>query len=445
MNLRILLLTLAISIASLAASAETLLNLEGEEASSIGIYIKDLRTGKVLAEQNPLTALTPASVTKAITTATALSICGADTCFVTKVGLSGEISGSTCTGNLVVRSVADPTIESENFLQYKGFCEKIVAALKRRGISKITGSIVVEQTLSDAGPVWQWEIEDVAWAYGAALHGFNYRDNIVTVIPATGKITPEVPGLELKVIKSKDGDIVRGVGSNKLTIYTRDPNDKKYGIKVTVPDPSAVFICQMRKTLAEAGITMGKKAVDSNSFSTIYTHRSPCYGDIMHSLMVRSDNMFAEGMLRTIAPGTSRKDALKRQRALWDQRGISTKLTTIRDGSGLARSNALSPRFIADVLEWMAKSSMAETYTSFFPRAAKEGTMRGFLEESPLEGKIALKTGAVGGVQCYAGYKLDDDDNPTHVIVVMVNKFFCPRRDVRKATEALLERLFINE
>ncbi len=68
--------------------------------------------------------------------------------------------------------------------------------------------------------------------------------------------------------------------------------------------------------------------------------------------------------------------------------------------------------------------------------------MRGFLSDSYLKGSIALKTGSVSSVQAYAGYKLDAEGNPTHVIVVLVNGFFCPRRDVREATEALLERTF---
>ena len=68
--------------------------------------------------------------------------------------------------------------------------------------------------------------------------------------------------------------------------------------------------------------------------------------------------------------------------------------------------------------------------------------MRGFLAKSPLKGKIALKTGSVGGVQCYAGYKLDAKGQPTHVIVIMVNGFFCPRSDVREASEQLLTDLF---
>lgn len=162
----------------------------------------------------------------------------------------------------------------------------------------------------------------------------------------------------------------------------------------------------------------------------------------MRSLMVRSDNMFAEGMLRAIAPGKTRKRAIEREKEIWASRGISPRYTIIRDGSGLTRANRLSARFIGDVLEWMAESPRAATFTSFFPRAGRDGTLRSFLDKSPLEGQLALKTGSVSSVQCYAGYKIDNNACPTHVVVVMVNGFFCPRAQVRRGTERLMMKLF---
>ena len=68
--------------------------------------------------------------------------------------------------------------------------------------------------------------------------------------------------------------------------------------------------------------------------------------------------------------------------------------------------------------------------------------MRGFLAKSTLKGRIALKTGSVSSVQAYAGYKLDADGKPSHVIVILVNGFFCPRRQVREGAENLLINTF---
>lgn len=431
-------------------SAQSFLGIDGEESTSIGVYIKDIRSGEVLVDHNSQLALTPASVMKAVTTATVLSVNGETKRFATPVVLRGRkgTQSGVWQGDLVIKGVADPTLESENFKSRLGFCDSIISNLRRKGIKSIQGTIIVEENLKNAGPILQWELEDVAWPYGAGLFGFNYRDNSFTIWPATKRTKPEVPGLDVTVRKVATGnDFIRGVYSDHLVIDARDPSKKDWAVKTTMPDPAKVFVAELKTKLAAAGIQVVDKknaAPADKEDMKLYTHRSATYGEIMRSLMVRSDNLFAEGMLRTLAPTDSRKAAISREKDLWATRGINTRYTIINDGSGLTRANRLSSHFLGDILEWMAKSDKAEAYTSYFPRAGKDGTMRGFLAKSPLKGLIALKTGSVSSVQCYAGYKLDEEGTPTHVIVVMVNGFFCPRSQVREATEDLLTNLFID-
>lgn len=442
----ILALLMAMVAVFTAAADNFLLGIDGEEATSVAVYVKNLAADSVILEHNARLALTPASVMKAITTASALSVKGPDAVFETNVVLRGAKGApGVWNGDIIVKAVADPTLESENFKSKLGFCDSIAAALRRKGISKITGTVVVRQALKDAGPIPQWEIEDVAWPYGAGLFGFNYRDNIATVYPVTGKTKPLVPGLKVSLNKVDAGnDLIRGVYSDRLMAFTRDTAKRSWALKTSVPDPAAVFIAELKNVLETKGIRIGRKTVAAPAAdeTPLYTHRSPAFADIMRSLMVRSDNLFAEGILRAIAPADSRKNVIKREKEIWATRGINPRYTIINDGSGLTRANRLSARFIADVLEWMARSPMADDYVSFFPRAGKDGTLRGFLAKTPLEGAVALKTGSVSAVQCYAGYKLDADGKPTHVVVVLVNGFFCPRKQVRQATEDLLLSLF---
>ena len=80
-------------------------------------------------------------------------------------------------------------------------------------------------------------------------------------------------------------------------------------------------------------------------------------------------------------------------------------------------------------------------YVSYFPLAGQEGTLRGFLKGTDLDAYIAMKTGSMSGVQCYAGYKLDDDFAPTHVVVVMANDF-SNRASLRRAVANLLLDIF---
>lgn len=53
-----------------------------------------------------------------------------------------------------------------------------------------------------------------------------------------------------------------------------------------------------------------------------------------------------------------------------------------------------------------------------------------------------MKTGSMKGIQCYAGYKLDEDYAPTHVIVVMLNEM--PNRSAaREAVARMLLDTFV--
>jgi len=109
---------------TLSTWSENILGIDGEESTSVGIYIKDLTSGDVLVDHNSQLALTPASVMKAITTASALSINGADGRFTTRVSLKGSKGASgVWNGDIVVAGAADPTLESETFKSKLGFCD----------------------------------------------------------------------------------------------------------------------------------------------------------------------------------------------------------------------------------------------------------------------------------------------------------------------------------
>ncbi|MDE6136886.1 MAG: D-alanyl-D-alanine carboxypeptidase, partial [Muribaculaceae bacterium] len=80
------------AVASLTASAQVL-GFDGEESATVGIYIREIETGRMVAEHNAAQAMVPASTMKSLTAATALSVLGEDFHFVTPVELSGTRQG----------------------------------------------------------------------------------------------------------------------------------------------------------------------------------------------------------------------------------------------------------------------------------------------------------------------------------------------------------------
>ena len=92
--------------------------------------------------------------------------------------------------------------------------------------------------------------------------------------------------------------------------------------------------------------------------------------------------------------------------------------------------------------QYMITDPFASDYSSLFPRAGYDGTMRNFLAGTPLEGRVAMKTGSMKGVQSYAGYLFDEDGNPTHILVFMINNFRCSRAALKNDIQRLLLEKF---
>lgn len=454
MNLRLILLVASLALtATFGVRADNFLDIEGGEATSVGIYIRELNTGQVVVNHNAQLALTPASVTKAITSATALAMLGPDFQFTTRVYLTGSRSASAKAkwdGNLVINASGDPTTGSKQFKTTAAFTDSIIAGLRRLGVSSIGGAVIIRESMPDQGPVAQWEIEDLAWPYGAGLFGFNWAGNTVDIYPVTGKSRP-ASNLKVTLRPSADGDgtdLLRGVNSNNLTVWgsAKSRKNKAWAVEVSIPDPAEVYAAILTTRLRTAGISIGSSKAKTTSDNTtdVYTHRSPALTAICRSLMKRSDNLFAEGMLRALKPGATRADCLEAELDFWTDRGLNTKHLMLRDGSGLTRSNRIPPIFLADVLDRMIKSDNAQDYINFFPVSGVDGTLKTFLAKTPLKGRLALKTGSMASVQTYAGYKLDAEGHPTHVVVIMVNGFFCSRASLRKQIEAFLLKTFVN-
>lgn len=429
----------------LSASAEITLGFPGEKTASVGIYVKDLRTGKVVASRNADKLLTPASITKSLTTATVMCLVDTAMRYATPVYLYGRRKGSTWDGNLVVEASGDPSLGSSDFPDSIDFAASVVNAVKEAGITQITGKVLVNEDLPDSGQPGTWEVEDVPWPYGAGLFGFNFMDNTMRLCPATGVTTPHDPGLiVIKQYAKNGGTLIRGINSDKIIAKGSSVRKPSWKLYTSMPNPARVFSHLLTEKLREAGVTVKGKETDNIATRMhLVTRRSEPLTALMRYLMFVSQNMYAEASLRLLAPGCTRAEAITVEKDFWKQRGIDTDGIILHDGSGLSRGNKFSPQFLGSVLEAMALDwGTASPYVSLFPKAGVEGTVKGLLADTPLAGSLALKSGSMGGVQCFAGYKLDANGLPSHVVVIMVNAFTCRRQLVREGIEKFLLNTF---
>lgn len=366
-------------------------------SSEAAVLIIDLATGRTVASHNEDKPLIPASIMKCITTAGLLEQSGPDKRYITEVGYSGEIRDGVLNGDLLIKGSGDPSLNSKYISDNNDICRETADALQRLGVHRITGSIKVDETVF-SGPACppSWQSADLPHSYGTGQHGLNFEDNSI------GKKSISNPGEKFK--------------------YRMESVLRSYGISIDYlysPD-----------------------AERDNKGTVLLNHASVPYDEIMRSCMMRSDNQYAESMLRTIAVNKGEKgsttEGARINTEYWKNKGMPMAGVRIVDGSGLSRENRVTANFMGGVLKKMSGNPY---YASFFPLAGQEGTLKNFLVETPLEGYVAMKTGSMNGIQCYAGYKVDDNYAPTHVIVVIMNSMKS-RGPARSAVADMLLNIF---
>lgn len=354
---------------------QTLLSSPSLDKNQTAVYVWDLDADyRVVAhlEDRPIT---PASVMKCVSAAALHSKLPYSATLITNVCTEGTIKDGVLSGNLVIVGCGDPSLGDGRHKEQPDFTEEIVKALKSKGIHTIEGEVVIDDSRF-AGPATHptWGSGDLQAYYGTGVHAFNYEGN------ASGK--------------------------------------------KAVHNPGAVFKRQLADTFAKNGITHNSQTVDVKNAKrkVLLTYKSPQLNRLMQSCLFRSDNMYAESFLRLfgVKSGTDGSVAASASEAMrfWENQGYDMTCVNIVDGSGLSRSNRLTAEFLGEMLKSMSGDP---TYVSCFPLVGEEGTVRSFLKDTPLQGYMALKTGSMSGIQSYAGYVLDEDFVPTHVVVVMTN------------------------
>lgn len=441
MTHRILSLLVCLLAAMRGALGAFPLDAAGIDTTRTAVWIYDLRWGMDVVKANIDTSLVPASVMKSVTAASLLNLADPTERFVTPVVATGRIlADGTLEGNIVVRACGDPTIESRHFSSTRGFADSIAAATARQGITSVKGSVIIDESdFQDATTARGVMAEDLLWPYGARLHGANYADNSF-ILKLPSKVTvPYVPDLTFKTLSRKGRKVKVDRKDGSETFLISGNPRRGFSDSFAMPKPSKVMRNEIVTALKNAGITVEDARVNPEQTERqLYRHLSPLFGEILQSMMFRSDNMMAEGMLHVITPGGTRADAITEEESVWTLAGISAHGVRIVDGSGLSRDNRLTARFLGEVNKYMIHDEFGSDYLDLFPRAGLDGTLRRFLTGTPLEGRVAMKTGSMKGVQSYSGYLLDEDGRPSHILVFIANGFTCPRATLKNSIQRLL-------
>jgi D-alanyl-D-alanine carboxypeptidase/D-alanyl-D-alanine-endopeptidase (penicillin-binding protein 4) len=457
---------------------DILSNLKNDQSlthASWSVAALNTQTGKLFVHYDHHRSLIPASTMKLFTTSTALEVLGSDFKFETRLKYSGYIdSNGVLQGNLYIIGSGDPTFGSWRFgkpYEMESIFSKWASKIKDKGIQEINGCII-----SDAGtfeeravpPTWLWG--DIGNYYGSGVCGINCHENLYNIffkpghrIGDTAKVIrtePAIPGMEfinyVTTYKRGSGDNVYIYGGpyrqQRILRGTVPIGPAEFKVKGSIPDPPSFCALSLKNYLESEKIIVTKQAKTARTLEikgqykqvetkTLAKHFSPKLEEIVKKTNVKSINIFAEGLFKTIGlkikgEGSYEK-AKEAMEEFWANKGIDLSGFDMNDGSGLSRSNCVTTYQLVNMLQKAKEFSSFEHFYASLPVAGKSGSIKNLFHGHFAKENLRAKSGYMSGVRSYAGYV---KNSKGHLIAfaIIVNNYESSPYQMKKKLEKLM-------
>lgn len=359
---------LCISREELKKQIENFLNII-PASTKIGLLIYNPILRDTIFKVNHSMSMIPASNTKLFTTAVALSNLGGDFNIATKIFTDDfNISDGVINGNIYLKGFGNST-----FSQYD--LEKMVEEIKSKGVTKITGKIIGDDTYFD--DVYK-------------------RDDWIADETANVKLPP-ISAITLD-------------RNRKITQKRRGRRIRTFVEAVKNPPLNAASI--LRSKLIANGITVEKSSSvgETPEQALLLSESGIKLKELIKLINKHSDNFLAEGLFKTIGAEASQVqgNAFYSTQAILDfieNYGIYLTGTAVVDGSGISRFDQITPGAIVGLLEVMYFD--INNYNDFYNSlsiAGVDGTLKHRMTGTLAENNFHGKTGSLNGVTSLAGY-----------------------------------------
>ena len=417
--------------------------------SLFGVYART-SDGQVLLERNSRTKMQPASNMKLITTGCALTRLGPDFRFETRLAHSGTVKNGVLKGDLYIVGGGDPTLGAPDSIATpkNELFETWKKILSDAGILRIAGRIIGDgRFLPGEDGRNSWSFSEYGGNYSTGMNGLCFRKNAIKF-----KISPTEEGSALDaemlepVLPWLPVDVLAKTGKNgsRRAVYAY-ANDmapaiqirggipvggkpvnasfaNKYGAMTAAAEFCSYLVSRGVKVkggfadidrhglVRDASFKTHEPAAAQSGLTIIGSTYSPVLSRIARETNHRSDNFYAEALLRALAVRggeDSYRKGWAEERAILSGLGVDVNnRIRIDDGSGVSKLNYVSPEFFVDYLQAMQTSPSYGAFLASLPSPGSNGTMKPLLKDEPaeLKARIKLKSGGIAGVCCYSGY-----------------------------------------
>ncbi|MCX6151921.1 MAG: D-alanyl-D-alanine carboxypeptidase/D-alanyl-D-alanine-endopeptidase [Ignavibacteriales bacterium] len=385
-------------------------------------------------------ALAPASCLKLVTTSAALNYLGEDFKYETKLYYDGTINtNGILNGNIFIVGSGDPTLGSDmvkGSLSLDELMKSWVQSIIQKGIKKISGSVIADDFLFDHIPLpdnWFWV--DIGNYYGAGTSALCINNNLYYLffkpakeIGGVAKVLrtePEIPGLHfdnfMKTGKKGSGDngyIYCAPEQYNATLRGTIPAEvDEFSIKGSIPDPPLFAAQYLTKKLEENKIKVSKPAhkleaqIKYDEIKKIISTFSPPLRDIVYVINKRSNNLYTEQLLKTIAKVKSGTGSFEKGTEInfnfLKENGIPTEGVNFSDGSGLSRTNSITTKAFVKLLTFNTKQTYFNSFYNSLGVAGDNddfGYFKNYGAETPIAKNARIKDGLIQNVRSHSGY-----------------------------------------
>jgi D-alanyl-D-alanine carboxypeptidase/D-alanyl-D-alanine-endopeptidase (penicillin-binding protein 4) len=434
---------------------DSIVNCSELKNAGFGFCLFDPDSNRIILSHNEHQALVPASVMKTVTTGVALGKLGGGYRFTTRLQYDGEIDKSTRTlkGNIYIMGGGDPSLASEVFYKdgLSALMNSWAAAIQNLGIDSINGNIVGDASAYELDQIpvgWSWE--DMQSDYAVGPCGLSICENMYDIsISATNgytsyKVKQDVPGMKLhnqvyaNANLTKSYAFVNGAPFMNERILLGEVNGYYEG-RSALPDPALFCAYSLFKKLKNNGIKISDtsttylklkfeaKNASKKERKTFYTYHSPSLAQLVYHTNKVSQNFYAETLLRliSIADGNygSTAGGVNGVINYFKQKKVDLHGFFMVDGSGVSRYDALSTKFLCDMLlSFKNDSSMFNSFYNSLPVSGQSGTLRRMADDSLANGKVHAKSGYMTRVRSYAGYVTSQKERTLIFAMIMNNQ-----------------------
>ena len=420
----------------LDAATKDLLNSAPAYSANLSLYVAD-EAGNFIYEYKGNQGLSTASTQKIFTAAAVLETLGKNYQYTTTASYSGTISGGNLSGNLFISSNGDPTLGSWRYDNYKpeNFKQKLIDAIKQKGISKISGDLILDDSYFDFQTTpggWPWN--DMGNYYGAGVWGLNWRENQFD-INMNGKemknTNVELPNVkwvnEVKTGGSSDQSLVFTAPYSEVAYINGTLPAKSVTVSGATPNPPLTLGTEIKNWLKEAGVGLngkitstsvqeinGESILSTPKNNVILEYKSPTLDKIVYWFLRKSVNFYGETFIKTLAK--ERKNVgsfdagISFLKEFWKGKGINSTMINFADGSGLSPQNYVSARAEVQSLLWSRKQPWFNEFFDGFPTQGNG---------------MKMKSGTMKDTKSFAGYHTSKDGKK-YVFAIIINNYQSP-------------------